>query len=477
MLKKYILKSKQLSKRFFSTKDDILDTDVMIIGGGVAGLSIANALIKSNISNNITIVDQQEYQIDNNKFKYYHNRVPDMRAVSLTPGSMNFLRSVGVKEKLNEDLLTYTKEMQVWEKLGSSFVNVKKDNIFSINKFIKENFLNKTTNNYDYISCMIEINHLLMGLYSNIKDNKINTVKTKLSIDNFKVDNTDSEYCYFTIKNEKEEELIYRTKLLIVCDGNKSIVRSKLNIPTTGYDYHESGIVCTVKGNFSSKTAYQRFLHDGIFALLPMYDNYYSIVCSMPKEINETLKGLSDEEFINFVNHVLHSPSKVDLSHIDRLILSNNNNFTRPPVIESIHSQRISFPYQLIYVDNPVSNNVVVIGDSSHSIHPMAGQGMNLGIADVAILSNLLYKGKSEGKKLNDKTILNEYSTLTQINTKSIILGMEGFKLMYSRDNMIETVLRNIGNTVINNSQILKGMLVDIGSGTLLLPDKYNWEI
>ena len=461
----------------FSANDKIVDTDVMIIGGGVAWLSIANALVKTNITNSITIVDQQEYQIDSNKFKYYHNRVPDMRAVSLTPGSMNFLRSIGVKEKLNEDLLTYTKEMQVWEKLGSSFVNVKSNNIISVNQFIKEKILNKATNHYDYISCMTEINHLLMGLYSNLKDSNINKVKTKLSLDNIKIDNTDSEYCYFTIKNEKEEDVTYRTKLLIVCDGNKSQVRSKLNIPTSGYDYHESGIVCTIKGNFSSTTAYQRFLHDGIFALLPMYDNYYSIVCSMPKEINETLKGLSDDEFINFVNHVLHSPSKIDLSHIDRLTLSNSNNFTRPPVIESIHSQRISFPYQLIYVDNPVGNNVVLIGDSSHSIHPMAGQGMNLGIADVALLANLLYKGKSEGKKLNDKTILNEYSTLTQINTKSIILGMEGFKLMYSRDSMIETVLRNIGNTLLNSSQLLKGMFVDIGSGTLLLPDKYNWEI
>ena len=80
---------------------------------------------------------------------------------------------------------------------------------------------------------------------------------------------------------------------------------------TTGYEYNETGLVCTIRGNYPSDVAFQRFLHNGIFALLPLYDNLFSIVCSTPKNINE--------DFLNFVNNVINNPSEFDTSQRDRL--------------------------------------------------------------------------------------------------------------------------------------------------------------
>lgn len=461
-----------LSIRKFSKQ--IIDTDVLIIGGGVIGLSLANALKVSNTADKISILDQSEMKFPADQFKYHENRIPDMRAISLTPGSMNFIRAIGVEGFLNPKLLTYVKEMQVWEKNGSNFVNFKSDYLISIVDSIKQKLSAEEAKTFkeNYISTMIEMNHLQMALSQNL-NSSISRINYKMSHDNFHLDNTNDNYCLLTLN---DNNTTYRTKLLIISDGPKSFIRSKLNLNITGYDYHESGIVCTLKGNKNTQTSFQRFLHDGIFALLPMYDSFYSIVCSMPKEINEKLKEMSEKDFISFVNNVLHSPSLTDYSHIGRLIQDNSNNFHRPPIIESIHSDRVSFPFQLQYVDDPVCNNCIIIGDSAHTVHPLAGQGMNLGLADAAILSNLLSKGKEQGKRLNDKSVLSDFSLNAQINTKSMIAGMELFKFIYQRENILFTSIRNLGMELLNSSNILKGLMTDFASGKILLPNKYNWE-
>eukprot|EP00340_Litonotus_pictus_P002488 CAMPEP_0170519080 /NCGR_PEP_ID=MMETSP0209-20121228/4617_1 /TAXON_ID=665100 ORGANISM="Litonotus pictus, Strain P1" /NCGR_SAMPLE_ID=MMETSP0209 /ASSEMBLY_ACC=CAM_ASM_000301 /LENGTH=452 /DNA_ID=CAMNT_0010804873 /DNA_START=273 /DNA_END=1631 /DNA_ORIENTATION=+ len=450
---------------------------------------MAAGLTEAGITDKIVIIDQSSADLNPDSFKYKAGRVPDIRAVSLTPGSMKFLDAIGVTPHLNKRLLTHVNEMQIWENQGSSSVNFKSNEVKSVIDFVKSNILNSSKSNetveedpshpkYEsmskFISCMVEINHLTMALQSKIKHNNITRVSAKLDIDSFNIEQSE-DYSYFTIYGSNQNTT-YRTKLLLISDGPKSIARTKLNLPVTGYDYNETGLVCSLGCDKNTKTAYQRFTHNGIFALLPMYDNFYSIVCSMPTEYNEQLKQLKEEEFINFVNNLLHSPSEVDFSQLDRVLNHNSNNFNTPPFVVSLHSKRLSFPLQLQLVDNCIHKNCVIIGDSAHQIHPMAGQGLNLGIADCALLVNGLAKAKKLGKRLNDPEILSEYGTKTTINTKSMVTSMEAVKMMFRPTNSLFSGLRNYGMGILNNSEYLKGLMVDVASGKIILPDKYEWE-
>ncbi len=107
---------------------------------------------------------------------------------------------------------------------------------------------------------------------------------------------------------------------------------------------------------------------------------------------------------LNSSINVLHASSEVELNNIDSFILNEITNPKAPHVITSICSINDIVPLEYVYTDNSVvHNNCIIIGDSAHAVHPFAGQGINLGIADCALLSNALSKGKDSGKRLNDK--------------------------------------------------------------------------
>ncbi len=194
----------------------------------------------------------------------------------------------------------------------------------------------------------------------------------------------------------------------------------------------------------------------------------------MPRNINENLMKLSNEEFVALVNKILHDPSELDLSQLDRL--SYNSNFSSPPIITEILGKRMEFPLQLQYVSNNVCDNIVLIGDAAHSIHPMAGQGMNLGIADSAILSNEIINGVLDGKRLNERRMLNDFSFKSQLNYKTMIGTIEAVKMSYKPTDIISTGIRNIGKTIINQCSYVKGAFMLAASGNLNYPENYAWD-
>jgi 2-octaprenyl-6-methoxyphenol hydroxylase len=362
--------------------------------------------------------------------------------------------------------------MQVWENKGSSYMHMDTSDSKSLSAlfdYLPSSIIPTPRINNDFICALVEINHLLHGLQTLLKD-KLTIVNHKLAHENIEIDNDDQ----YTTLHLKKEGINYETKLLVASDGAKSTIRNKLGIETIGYDYNETGLVCTLRGNKGSEVAYQRFLHNGIFALLPLYDDLYSIVCSMPRQLNENLSKLDNQQFINFVNQVLHNPSEVDLSHLDRLAFANN--FSTPPVITEVLSKRFEFPLQLQYAKNNVQRNTILIGDAAHVVHPMAGQGLNLGIADSALLADSIVSGLLDGKRVNDKRNLENFSFKSQLNYKSMIGAIEALKMTYSQTNDILTIIRNLGSSILNKSSYVKGLFMLTASGELVQPKRYSWE-
>ncbi len=476
-----------------------------LIGGGVPGLSLAQAVLKneekfsSSRKLNITLIDNPN-NLTKENFTYKDKRIPDPRVISLTPASIRFLESIGLWERLDKRLINFVRGIQINESKGSSFVSLdvndiktiknntilnlfKSNNLLGKNDYVNLDFIDKVPD--DFVFAFIEINHMVFHLQEMLK-NKINIVNKSIQMDKIDIDNND-DYCYLTINNPQENDLnsinnmnsnlnksqTFRAKLVVASDGGNSVIRNKLKMQTTGYQYNETGLVCTLRGNKSSDVAFQRFLHNGIFALLPLYDDLYSIVCSMPKNINEDLKNLDNEKFLEFVNGVLHNPSEMDTSQLDRLL---SKNYVQPPVIEEIVSKKFELNLQLQYANNPVNKNVVLIGDASHMIHPMAGQGLNLGIMDSAFLADEITKALNSGRRINDLRALKEFNYRSQLNTRLMVATLETIKIIYGPTNSIFSAVRNFGMSVSNSSEILRGLFILSASGIASQPNKFAWE-
>lgn len=474
---------------------EIIDTDVLIVGGGVPGLSFASALLKSgqfapnsdSPDPRIILIDQPQ-KINPQDHIYKSGRIPDVRVVSLTPASVRFNKSLGLGEFVDERVMRYVKEMQIWENKGGSYVHMNSketSGLESLFKIISNNnsWFNTPHVNTDYVCATVEINHLLNGfnklvdkLNSEMNNKGIKIYNQVLDYENVEIDNTEN-YTHLKVNKGKQ---VFRTKLLVASDGAKSIIRNKLEIPTNGYEYNETGLVCTFRGNRSSDTAYQRFLHNGIFALLPMYDDLYSIVCSMPKNLNENLKNLDEKTFIEVVNRILHNPSESDLfsNKLDRLVSipTTGGNFSSPPVMTELLSKRFEFNLQLLYASQSYNKNTAFIGDAAHVIHPMAGQGLNLGISESALLAHEIISGMQCGRRINDNRSLEAFSNKAQFNSKVMISTLEALKAIFAPTNYAFSEIRNLGLSFTNKLSPLKGIMMTAASGEIIQPKTFAWE-
>ncbi|KAF8392053.1 hypothetical protein HHK36_022393 [Tetracentron sinense] len=208
-------------------------------------------------------------------------------------------------------------------------------------------------------------------------------------------------------------------KLVVGADGAKSRVRELAGLKTTGWNYSQNAVICSVKHNVENECAWQRFLPAGPIALLPMGDKFSNIVWTMnPKESSE-YKSMNEDDFVKAVNHALdygygpHPHSSFGGTG-DRfswltagVTLSANECFEVPPKVVKVVSERMVFPLSLMHANDYVSNRVVLIGDAAHTVHPLAGQGVNLGFGDAFALSKVIAEGIAVGTDIGEVCDLN----------------------------------------------------------------------
>lgn len=197
-------------------------------------------------------------------------------------------------------------------------------------------------------------------------------------------------------------------------DGSKSRVRELAGIETTGWKYSQSAIICTVEHAEQNHCAWQRFLPNGPIALLPIGDNFSNIVWTMdPKESSERISA-SENDFVNMVNHALdqgYGPRPKSqpfgsaglLSWLKPGITSSaNERFEVPPRVIKLSSARMVFPLSLMHANSYASKRVVLIGDAAHTVHPLAGQGVNMGFGDAIALSKVIAEGVAVGSDIGE---------------------------------------------------------------------------
>ncbi|KAJ5217182.1 hypothetical protein N7468_010190 [Penicillium chermesinum] len=411
--------------------------DVVCVGGGPAGLGLLAALRASPVTSKlkVALVETQdlrkarEWSLDSTQ---YSNRVS-----SLTPSTVEFLRRIGAWEHLQLNRVQPYQEMQVWD--GETGSRISFDWSSETPAF----------ENLRTVATMTENSNLIRGLLERIAasgDENLTLFSntTVASIENGSDTQGDgpdlSAWPVLSVKpvgpaGETQPPSQIAARLLVGADGINSPVRAFADISTQGWDYNRHGVVATLALEdlgipSNSHTAYQRFLPalGGPIALLPLPDNHATLVWSTTPQNAAYLKSLSMPAFIAMVNAAFRLPM-VDLNYMMGIDKSTSEPSTHEdelswrlqhtPLPSHIPRKAIgvqegtvaSFPLRFRHASQYISPRVALVGDAAHVIHPLAGQGLNLGLADVAALSKTIEYAVSHGMDIGDLLTLERYSS------------------------------------------------------------------
>jgi len=227
-------------------------------------------------------------------------------------------------------------------------------------------------------------------------------------------------------------------QVVVGADGAVSWVRNTVGLPQDKADYLQQGIVCQVSTELPHRhTAWQRFLATGPLAFLPLAGGDCSIVWSCDEPLAQELLALNDEEFTQ------------------RLQLASDN------VLGGIEhvGPRLAFPLRRAHAHSYVSQRAVLIGDAAHTVHPLAGQGANLGIADAATLAEVLLQAEASGRDIGATRALRRYERWRKGENLLMLTVLDGLQRLFAQRNPVVRTLRGLGLNVTNNCGWLKDEL------------------
>ncbi|CAF0735958.1 unnamed protein product [Brachionus calyciflorus] len=432
--------------------------DIVVCGGGMVGAAMTLALGQDNIFKNLKIA-----MIDTapEKKDYDSPEIHNYRVCALSPSTIELLKRVGSWDFITQHRHGDVHNMHVWDGSSDAFISFKNEEGSNLAWIVENDLilasLNRNLSNFDNVKVF----------YSN------------------KIQSFDQNEQSVDLK--LKDDCSIRTKLLIGSDGGESFIRKQANLDVTKWDYDQTAIVSTLKlaNKGPNFTAWQRFLSTGPIALLPLNDEYSSLVWSIKKNLAKELLSISDSEFVHRVNEAfVKEDFKSDLGtgienlvqnglDLMRNVLPNGNNLISdhettvrllPPKIESC-GPRGSFPLSFLHSSNYVTKRLALIGDSVHKIHPLAGQGVNLGFGDVISLHECLRENVLSGTEIGSWHFLKQYEARRQREVFPKMVGIDALNKLYTDYDyggaFIKTplvALRTIGLTISNRVLPLKNI-------------------
>lgn len=242
-----------------------------------------------------------------------------------------------------------------------------------------------------------------------------------------------------------------RAALAVAADGKQSPTREAAGIRAIRWDYPQTGIVCSVSLERPHRgIAHERFLTAGPFALLPMtgiagHPHRASIVWTERQALAPAMLALSDADFSIEMNRRFGD-------YYGRLTLLG---------------RRWSYPLSLLLASRTTDHRLALIGDAAHAIHPIAGQGLNLGLRDIAVLADILGEAQGLGLDLGDKSLLDEYARRRRVDTLGLIAATDGLNRLFSNDLAPVRLARRLGLAAVNRLPPLKHLFMRHAMGTM----------
>ncbi|KAL9014602.1 MAG: hypothetical protein Q9173_000747 [Seirophora scorigena] len=391
--------------------------DVVCIGGGPAGLTLLTALRSSPATSNLklALIESQ----DLNQARAWE-LPPDSfsnRASSLTPSSVSFLSHIGVWPHVDAVRVQPYHHMRVWDGLDSSS---------AISFSSSSPPIATMTENPNLQRALLKRLDQLppFSIFDSAKVAAIEDGPSKSPEEVLDL----SSYPSITLSSGRK----IMARLLVGADGLNSPVRTYAGIPTRGWDYERHGVVATLRlmngahhrNSRGVAVAYQRFLPSGPIALLAMPGSYTTLVWSTTPEKAAKLKSLASEDFVAMVNAAfrlgnvdLEYMSRLDSGHGEELAWRSSvtgvkeNEIQIPRMAQSVQDGSVaSFPLRYRQADSYISSRVALVGDAAHTVHPLAGQGLNMGLADVQCLADTIEYTTKHGGDIGEEMYLDRYN-------------------------------------------------------------------
>ncbi|XP_028294242.1 ubiquinone biosynthesis monooxygenase COQ6, mitochondrial [Gouania willdenowi] len=432
--------------------------DVIISGGGMVGSAMACSLgMDPNLEGKRILLLEAGH-------KKVMDRVPDAystRVSSISPGSATLLSGIGAWDHISKMRCKPYKKMQVWDACSDALIIFDKENLQDEMAYIVENdiVVAAITKQLDSLTDNVEVKY-----------------RTKVVKYTWPTPPQASDIVPWVQVTLANGETLH-TKLLIGADGPNSMVRRELGIPTVKWNYDQSAVVAVLHLSepTENNVAWQRFLPTGPIAMLPLSDTESSLVWSTSHQHAEELLQLDQESFVDAINsafwsnenqsELIETAGTMFRSVLSAIIPSAGSPRQLPPSVAGIVPKtRVMFPLGMGHASEYIRHRVALIGDAAHRVHPLAGQGANLGFGDVACLTQLLSQAAFNGKDLGSLQHLLHYETERQRHNLPMMATIDLMKRLYSTNVAPVVLLRTFGLQATNMLPMLKEQIVEYAS-------------
>ena len=368
--------------------------DLLIVGGGMAGASLACALAETGMR--IAVLEAVPWQSDVQP-SY------DVRTISLSHGSRLIYETMGLWRQIDTQAICPINSIHISDRghPGTAHLDSKDAGVEALGYVVENRAIGAALMNR-----LEQIDHADIICPAKVSDVGI-----------------DEDIATLSCAIEGKEATV-KGKLVVIADGGRSGLRDKLNFQTRIDDYQQTAVVCNVTPGQSHRyCAYERFTASGPLAMLPMNDNRCWCVWAVDEADVDELISLSEEQFLQ----------RLQKQFGDRL-----GRFSRA-------GKRYAYPLARNRVDTTISERVVLVGNAAHTVHPVAAQGFNLGLRDVAWLAEVLAQAYAEKKDVGTLEVLKSYEDLRARDTKRVTGFTHGMIKLFTSQIPPVIAGRNLG--------------------------------
>jgi len=387
--------------------------DITIIGGSFAGMTAALSLAQISPDLKIAVIEKLDI--------VKQDRKRDGRAYAISSASLKLFKEIGIYDELlpTAGKISDIKITDYKSPFILDFIGLEVDE--------KDGQLGQIIENY----------HIHNALRNRLLVQKNITLFSP----NFYEEIEFAEKCL--VKLDNKETLI--SKLILACDGRFSPLRKKYQIPTTEKNYQQTAIVFNISHEASHENvAYEKFLPGGPLAILPLKNpNHSSIVWIAPNQLAQAILQLDEENFI----HQLTKKMENCLGKV------------------AIISEKFSYPLIAIEAQKFYHEKMLLIGDASCGVHPIAGQGFNLAVCGINVLCELIEKNLFCGLAIDSQSLIEAYNKKAKRDAKKMLVATDILNSLFETKALSVGLVRDFGLGLVNKLPRLKKFFIKNAGG------------
>lgn len=391
-----------------------LRADVAVVGGGMVGAALACGLAQQGFQ--VALLELRE------PVEAWPRDSYDLRVSAITRASQHIFEHLHAWQGMLKRRATPYTRMQVWDATGSGRIQFDAADIAE-----------------PELGHIIENRIIQRSLWDQLQQLDRVQIICPARVEALATD----ENCNSVLSIDDGRQL--HVSLVVAADGANSTLREMAGIGTRGWPYDQTAVVATVRAEHGHQdTAWQKFMPTGPLALLPTGKELFSIVWSTsPQQASELLE-MPEHEF----NALLTQASEHRLGELTLL------------------GQRGAFPLKLQHADTYIKPGLALVGDAAHVIHPLAGQGVNLGLLDAATLVDVLVEARTRKRTLGSFANLRRYERARMGDNLIMQAAMDGFKRLFGNQLLPLKLIRNLGLGMVDHATPVKHMIARQALGT-----------